>query len=64
MKNIFDKNIFIANEMELVQSRKLENVPIMSSCPLYRGYNYMLYSLMDNMRLYFIDSDLSNRGDL
>ena len=47
------QNIFIANEMELVQSRKPENVPIMSSCSLYRGYNYMIYSLMDNMRLLY-----------
>ena len=31
----------------------------MGSCPLYTGYNYMHYSLMGNMRLPFIDSDLT-----
>ena len=27
-------------------SREPDNVAFMSSCPLYRGYNYMHYSLM------------------
>jgi hypothetical protein len=35
-------------------SREPENVTFMSSCPLYRGLNYMNYSLMGEMRLSFI----------
>ena len=38
-------------------SREPVNVPLMSSCA-------MLYSLMEIMRLSFIDSDLSYRGAL
>ena len=30
-----------------------ENVPFMSSCPLYTGSNYMHYPLMGKMRLPF-----------
>ena len=41
-----------------------ENVAFISSCPLYTGSNYMHYSLMEKMRLPFIDSYLSNRGTL
>jgi hypothetical protein len=40
-------------------SREPENVPFMSSCPLYRlKWLYMHYSLIGKMRLPFIDSDL------
>ena len=35
----------------------------MSICPLYTGLNYMHYSLMGEMRLPLIDSDLLYRGD-
>jgi len=35
-----------------------ENVPFLSICSLYTGYNYMRYSLIGKMRLSFIDSDL------
>ena len=39
-------------------SRVPKNVPFMSSCPLYTGSNYIQCSLMEKMRLSFIDSDL------
>jgi hypothetical protein len=35
-----------------------ENVLFISNCPLYTGLNYIHYSLMGKMKLYFIDSDL------
>ena len=35
-----------------------ENVPFMSSFPLFTGYNYMHYLLMRKTRLTFIDSNL------
>jgi hypothetical protein len=39
-------------------------VDFISSCPLYIGYNNMQYSLIEKMRLPFIDSDLLYRGAL
>jgi hypothetical protein len=45
-------------------SRESANVAFMSSFPLYTGLNYMHYSLMEKMRLSFIDSDLLYRGAL
>ena len=45
-------------------SSEHDNVAFMSSCPLYTGKNYMHYSLMGEMRLPFIDSDLLYKGAL
>jgi hypothetical protein len=33
-----------------------ENMPFLSSCPLYTDQNYMHYPLMEQMRLSFIDN--------
>ena len=44
--------------------RKPENVPFMSSFPLYTSYNYMHYSLMEYRGCFFIDNDLLYRGAL
>jgi hypothetical protein len=41
-----------------------ENMPFLSSCPLYTDQNYMHYPLMEQMRLSFIDSALCYRGVL
>jgi hypothetical protein len=43
---------------------KPENVAFMNSCPLFTGLKYMHYSIMGEMGLPFIDSDLLYRGAL
>ena len=40
------------------RAREPENVFFMSRCPLYTVYNYIHDSLMRNVRIPFIDSDL------
>jgi hypothetical protein len=43
---------------------KPENVSFMNSCHLFTGLKYMHYSIMGEMGLPFIDSDLLYRGAL
>jgi hypothetical protein len=58
------KHVNTVNPVYKGHSREPENVPFMSSCPLYTGLNYIHYPSMEKMRLPFIDSDLLYRGVL